>query len=498
MSFTTENSLLIGSILLIISILAGKTSFKFGIPTLLLFLLIGILAGSESIGGIHFDDAQTARFIGVISLCFILFSGGLDTDWQAIRPIIWQGALLSTVGVLCTAIAVGLFVSQILDFTIYEGLLLGAVVSSTDAAAVFSILRSKNMALKGSLRPILELESGSNDPMAYVLTLAFLGLVINPSTDSFSVLVMLLRQMIFGGISGLLFGQLSKFVINRIHLGFEGLYPVLVIALMFLAFATTDLIGGNGFLAVYLCAVYLGNQNLIHKNTIMKMFDGLAWLMQIVLFLTLGLLVYPSQIIPIIGVGIVISLFLMFVARPLGVMISLMFFKLSMRKRLYISWAGLRGAVPIVFATYPMLAGIEKANMIFNIVFFITLTSVLIQGSSLSIMAKWLRVLLPEKVKPRSPLNLFLSETAKTIIDEIIIASDSSVQGKQIVDLNFPPTAIIAMIKRKGKFIVPNGSTELQAGDKLVVLSDTMENISKAHRCLGLMDDEVHIPDFSS
>ncbi|WP_250630078.1 potassium/proton antiporter [Rhodoflexus caldus] len=498
MNFTIENSLLISAVLLLISILAGKTSFKLGIPTLLLFLLIGMLAGSESIGGIYFDDARVAQFIGIVSLCFILFSGGLDTDWKAIRPVLWQGISLSTIGVLFTAVLVGLFVTQITDFTIYEGLLLGAVVSSTDAAAVFSILRSKNLALKGNLRPVLEMESGSNDPMAYVLTLAFLGMVTNPSTDIFSIIIMLLRQMTFGGISGLLFGRLGKWIINSIKLDFEGLYPVLVIAIMFLTFSTTDLIGGNGFLAVYLCAVYLGNQDLIHKNTIMKMFDGLAWLMQIILFLTLGLLVFPSQIIPIMGVGIVISLFLMLVARPLGVFAALVFFRVHIRKRLYISWVGLRGAVPIVFATYPMLAGIEKSHMIFNIVFFITLTSVLIQGSSLSLVAHWLRVALPEKVKPRSPLNLFLSETAKTIIDETVLAPDGYAVGKKIVDLKFPHAAIIAMIKREGKFIIPNGSTQLQAGDKLIILSDTVENIGKAHRCLGLTDDEVHIPDFSS
>ncbi|MCS7018824.1 MAG: potassium/proton antiporter [Cytophagales bacterium] len=498
MNFTTENSLFIGAILLLISILVGKTSFKFGIPTLLLFLIIGMLAGSEAIGGIYFDDARTAQFIGIVSLCFILFSGGMDTDWQAIRPIVWHGVSLSTIGVLLTAVSVGLFVTQITDFTLYEGLLLGAVVSSTDAAAVFSILRSKNLALKGNLRPILEMESGSNDPMAYVLTLAFLGMVTNPNTDLFSVIVMLLQQMIFGGISGLLLGRFSKFIINRIRLDFEGLYPALVMALMFLTFSATDLIGGNGFLAVYLCAVYLGNQDFIHKNTIIKTFDGLAWLMQIVLFLTLGLLVYPSQIVPIMGTGLLIALFLMFVARPIGVMAALIFFRLNLRKRIYISWVGLRGAVPIVFATYPLLAGIDKANMIFNLVFFITLTSVLIQGSSLSLVAAWLGVVLPEKVKARSPLNLFLSETAKTIIDEVVLAADDFAVGKKIVDLEFPRAAIIAMIKRNGQFIIPKGSTQLQAGDKLIILSDTVENIDKAHRSLGLATGAVRLPDFSS
>ena len=282
--------MLIGSLLLFISIIAGKTSYRFGVPTLVLFLAIGMLAGSDGIGGIYFDNPSVAQFIGVVSLNFILFSGGLDTNWQSIKPVLWQGISLSTFGVLLTAVTMGTFVWAITDFTIYEGLLLGAIISSTDAAAVFSILRGKNLALRNNLRPTLELESGSNDPMAYVLTIAFLAMVINPDQSLLSIIPLFFKQMIIGGIAGLLFGMVSKYVINRIKLGFEGLYPVLVISLMFITFSGTDALGGNGFLAVYLCAVYLGNQDLIHKKTILKMFDGLAWLMQIVLFLTLGLL----------------------------------------------------------------------------------------------------------------------------------------------------------------------------------------------------------------
>lgn len=388
MSVTIENILLIGSLLLFISIVVGKTSYKFGVPTLLLFLIIGMLAGSDGIGGIQFDNPKIAQFIGIVSLNFILFSGGLDTNWSSVKPILREGIALSTAGVLLTALSLGTFVWLLTDFTIYESMLLGSIVSSTDAAAVFSILRSKSLALKTNLRPTLELESGSNDPMAYVLTIAFLTLVVNQDQELVSIIPMFLQQMILGGIAGFGFGKISKFVINKIKLDFEGLYPVLVIALMFITFATTDFFGGNGFLAIYICAVYLGNQDLIHKKTILKMYDGLAWLMQIVLFLTLGLLVYPSEVIPYIGIGLLISLFLIFVARPVGVFLSLIFFKMKLRRRFYISWVGLRGAVPIVFATYPLLAGIEKANMIFNIVFFISVTSVLIQGTTLSIVAK--------------------------------------------------------------------------------------------------------------
>ena len=380
----------------------------------------------------------------------------------------------------------GTFVWAITDFTIYEGLLLGAIVSSTDAAAVFSILRGKNLALRNNLRPTLELESGSNDPMAYVLTIAFLAMVINPDQSLLSIIPLFFKQMIIGGVAGLLFGMGSKYVINRIKLGFEGLYPVLVISLMFITFSGTDALGGNGFLAVYLCAVYLGNQDLIHKKTILKMFDGLAWLMQIVLFLTLGLLVYPTEILPILGIGILISLFQIFVARPISVFLSLTPFKMKMRRRFYISWVGLRGAVPIVFATYPLIAGIEKAPMIFNIVFFISLSSVLIQGTTLSVIAKWMNVALPEDSKPKSPLDELLTETAKAIMVEIKMPVNGVAVNKKIVDLHFPKTALIAMINRDNKYITPNGATEVLAEDTLVVLSDTQEGIDRVYECLQI------------
>ncbi|MBT0608814.1 potassium/proton antiporter [Aequorivita echinoideorum] len=491
MNLTIENILLVGSLLLLISIFAGKTTYKFGVPTLVLFLGIGMLAGEDGIGGISFDDPQIAQLIGIISLNFILFSGGLDTDWKAVKPIMKEGLALSTLGVLLTAITLGIFVYYITDFTIYESLLLGSIVSSTDAAAVFSILRSKNLALKTNLRPTLEMESGSNDPMAYVLTIAFLGLVVNQDQGLASMIPLFLKQMIIGGIAGFGFGKLSKIVINRIKLDFEGLYPVLVIALMFITFSATDFVGGNGFLAIYICAVYLGNQYLIHKKTILKMYDGLAWLMQIVLFLTLGLLVFPTQMIPVIGIGLVISLFLMFVARPVSVFISLIFFKMKLRRRFYISWVGLRGAVPIVFATYPLLAGIEKANMIFNIVFFISLTSILIQGTTLSIVAKWLHVGLPEKVKPKSPTDEFLSEHPKTEMREIGIANSNAIVGKKIVQLQFPKNAIIAMIKRDEKYITPNGATIIEADDVLIVLSDSKKGIQRVYDTLNIGQFEI-------
>lgn len=491
MNLTIENILLVGSILLFVSIIVGKTSYKFGVPTLLLFLAIGMLAGSDGIGGIHFDNPKIAQFIGVVALNFILFSGGLDTHWSSVKPIVREGLVLSTLGVLLTALSLGAFVWLVTDFTIYESMLLGSIVSSTDAAAVFSILRSKSLALRANLRPTLELESGSNDPMAYVLTIAFLTLVVNQDQGIASIIPLFLRQMIFGAIAGLIFGRVSKFIINRIKLGFEGLYPVLVIALMFITFSATDFMGGNGFLAIYICAVYLGNQDLIAKKSILKMYDGLAWLMQIVLFLTLGLLVFPSQIIPYFGIGMLISLFLIIVARPLSVFISLMFFKMRLRRRFYISWVGLRGAVPIVFATYPLLAGIEKANMIFNIVFFISVTSVLIQGTTLSIVAKWLKVALPEKIKRITDLDKLISDLPKSSLREFEISPDFFAKGKRIVDLNFPKAAFIVMIKRKGEYIRPSGSTKLEEADVLMVLADHQKDFEDVNQCLHRSSKEI-------
>jgi cell volume regulation protein A len=253
---------------------------------------------------------------------------------------------------------------------------------------------------------------------------------------------------------------------------------------MFITFSATDFVGGNGFLAIYICAVYLGNQDLIHKKTIFKMYDGLAWLMQIVLFLTLGLLVFPSQVVPYIGIGLLISLFLIFVARPIGVFLSLMFFKMKMRRRFYISWVGLRGAVPIVFATYPLLAGIDKADSIFNIVFFISVTSVLIQGTTLSVVAKWLHVALPEKVKPASEIDKFILEFPKSSLQEFEILPQYGACHKRIVDLHFPQSAFIVMIKRKGEFIRPGGSTKIEALDQLMVVADKPEDFIQVNDCL--------------
>jgi potassium/hydrogen antiporter len=487
MTLSAENILLLGSILLFISIIASKTSFKFGIPTLILFLIVGMLAGSEGPGGIYFNDPKIAQFMGVVALTFILFSGGLETKLESIRPVLKNGIALSTLGVLLTAVIVGLFTSYVFNFTIIEGMLLGAIVSSTDAAAVFSILRTRNIGLKGTLRPLLEFESASNDPMAFFLTISFIELVIHPETSIALLIPKFLMGMILGAICGFGAGKLMVLIINKINLDIAGLYPVLVMSLIFFVFSFTDTIGGNGFLAVYGAAIILGNSNLIHKKSLIKFFDGMAWLMQIVMFLALGLLVFPSKITPILGEGIIISLFLILIARPIAVFLMLSRASdINFRKKVFISWVGLRGAAPIVFATYPLIAGVHYADTIFNIVFFISVSSVVLQGSTLSLMAKWLRVSVPEVVKRKFPIDLELKENTKSEILEIDIPKNSESIGKRVVQLQLPKTAFIVLIHRQSKYLTPSGETEIQENDHLLILAENKESIQLIFESLGV------------
>lgn len=492
MKISIDNILLIGSVLLFLSLLASRTT-KFGIPALLLFLLVGMLAGSDGPGGIYFYDPEVAKFIGAIALSFILFSGGLGTKWTDIKPVFWQGITLSTFGVIITATTVGILVTTFTNFSILEGLLLGAIVSSTDAAAVFSILRSKSIGLKGNIRPLLELESGSNDPMAYFLTIVFTYLLANKDATYLSLIPMFFRQMILGAVVGYGMGIAMHKIINWIKLDFEGLYSVLLLSLVFFIFSFTEFIGGNAFLAVYISACVLGNKDFIHKKSLIKHFDGQAWMMQIILFLTLGLLVFPKQIIPFFGIGMLISVILMFIARPLSVFLSLMFFKPGFKEKLFVSWVGLRGAVPIVLATYPLTAGIEKANTIFNLVFFISVTSVLLQGTSLPIVAKWLKLVVPVNLKKKSALDLELAWETKSIYNTVLIQPDFTCIGKSIVDIGLPNSIVIALIERDNKFFISEGSTQLLAGDKLYVMADDSNAVNKLYICIGSQNNDNRI-----
>jgi cell volume regulation protein A len=388
-------------------VIASKASARLGVPALVLFLAIGMLAGSDGPWGIYFDDPWLAQFLGVVALAFILFAGGLDINWQSVRRVFWSGIALSTIGIVITALLVAWFATVVLGFSLFEGLLLGAVVSSTDAAAVFAILRSRNVGLKGQLQPLLELESGSNDPMAVYLTLGFIGLLSNPATSIIDLIPMFIHQMSLGVAVGYAMGKAMVFIINRLKLEYDGLYPVLTLSLVLLTYGATASMGGNGFLAVYLAGLLMGKSNFIHKKSLMRFHDGLAWLTQIAMFLTLGLLVFPSRLTPIIGVGLLVSMFLIFVARPVSIFIALLFAKMSFKEKIMVSWVGLRGAVPVILATFPLLAGVPKADMIFNVVFFIVLTSVLLQGTLIPTVARWLDMAAPVPAKPKHPrLNL--------------------------------------------------------------------------------------------
>jgi cell volume regulation protein A len=485
MVLSTENVLLLGSVLLFVSILTSKTSFKFGIPTLIFFLIVGMMAGSDGPGGIYFNDPKLAQFLGVVALNFILFSGGLDTKWESIRPVFKAGFSLSILGVLITAVITGLSAHFILNVSVIEGMLIGSIISSTDAAAVFSILRSRSVGLKGNLRPLLEFESGSNDPMAYFLTISLIHLVQEPDTSLLTLVPRFLQSMAIGGAAGYALGRIMIWVLNKIHLDIKGLYPVLVLSLVFFTFSFTEEIGGNGFLSVYVSAIILGNSNFINKKSLMKFYDGQSWLMQIVMFLTLGLLVYPSQIVPIVPEGILISLILIFIARPIAVFTSLAFARqISLRKKIFISWVGLRGAVPIIFATYPLLAGVDYAHTIFNLVFFISVSSVLLQGTTLTLVAKWLHVSVPERIKRRFPVDIELHDDFKSELIELDIASNSMAIGKEVVQLQLPKAALIVLIYRKGKYMTASGDTVLEGGDHLLIMGDTKETIDKVHACL--------------
>ncbi len=465
----TEPLLLIIGLLLAISVAATRASNRFGVPALLLFMAVGMLAGSDGPGGIVFNDAALAQLIGVIALIYILFSGGLDTDWTIIRPVLIEGLVLANVGVLVSTIIAAIGAWLILGFNWPLALLLGAIVSSTDAAAVFSVMRTRGIHLKHRLEPLIELESGSNDPIAVFLTIGLTQLIVSQEATMFSLIPGFIFQMLLGAAGGYAFGRLMIWVINRIRLQQEGLYVVLTIALTLLTYGFTALIGGNGFLAVYLAGIMLGNANIVHKRSILRFHDGIAWLSQIAMFLVLGLLIFPSQLPAVAGQGLAMALWLVFVARPLSVIISLGWTRRSLAQLLMISWAGLRGAVPIVLATFPLLAGVPDAPLLFNLVFFIVLISVLVQGVSISWVARWLGVMSDRPESTDS--HLFVPEVSgASQILEAHIPPDSALVGKSLIDADLPRGLLIVQIQREGGYIIPNGSTVFAPDDRLVLL----------------------------
>ncbi|MEE0917721.1 MAG: potassium/proton antiporter [Bacteroidales bacterium] len=493
MTVQIELLLLVLSALFFLSVFAGKASSKYGVPALLLFLAVGMLCGTDGVG-IEFDNIYIAQTIGTVALCIILFSGGMDTKFSEIKPIMLQGFLLSTVGVLLTALCAGVLIWLVLGCTmpgagigLLSSLLLAATMSSTDSASVFSILRSKGVHLKQNLRPMLELESGSNDPMAYMLVITILDVMkMGTEVSGWMIVFKLLMQLVVGGLAGYLFGKLAVFVINKIKIGNDALYPILVLTFCIFIFSATYYLQGNGYLAVYIGGLVIGNSKFVHKRSSMKFFEGLAWLFQLVMFLTLGLLVNPHELLPIALPALIISLLMILIARPLSVILCLLpFRKMGVRAKSYISWVGLRGAVPIIFAIMPLAENIPHARLMFNIVFFCTLVSLLIQGTSLPLVARWMK--LSEKSKNVSKLRDFdidVSNDIKTVLAEVELNENTFEVGNRLMDIKLPDNSLAVMVKREEKYFVPTGKTELNPKDKLLIMTDDYDSLQEVYKKL--------------
>ena len=491
MFHNAEEVLLICSVILFVSILAGKAGFRVGLPALLLFLGIGMLFGSDGLG-LQFSNPQIAQFIGMIALSIILFSGGMDTKLSEIKPIASQGVVLATLGVLVTTAITGYFIFWLTGLvagyetlTLAESLLMAAVMSSTDSASVFSILRSKGVYLKQRLRPTLELESGSNDPMAYMLTIILIAYIQSNGMNFLDGAFSLAVQLILGLIAGYILGKVSVWIINRVNVENQSLYPILLLAVIFFIFSITSLLKGNGYLAVYIAGLVVGNTKIIHKKSIVTFFDGFTWLWQIVMFITLGLLVNPHELLPVAGIGLTVGIFMIIFARPINVFLCLLPVRnFTTKAKLYISWVGLRGAVPIIFATNPLIAGIENANLIFNVVFFITILSLLVQGTTVTHVARWLH--LTDAPERKDEFGIELPEEIKSAMSEIDITKEVLSHGNKLMQLKLPDHTLAVMVKRDGKYFIPKGNTELHENDKLLMISDNDEALLQSYESLGI------------
>ncbi len=456
--------------MLLLGVLSSKISSRFGVPALVLFLALGMLAGSEGPGGIYFDDPLLAQLIGVASLVLILFSGGMDTDWKLVRQAVKPALTLSTAGVLLTALSAGLFCVWILKFSLLQGILIGAIISSTDAAAVFSILRDKKVRLRKDLSSLLELESGSNDPMAVFLTVSVIQLLQTGSSAIPGVILSFFWQMGVGLSSGILLGRLLAHLLTRISLPSAGLFPVFSTAAAFFSYGLTTLIGGSGFLAVYVTAIILGNAEIQFKTTLVRFHDGVAWMAQIVMFVTLGLLVFPYDLAGVILPGLAISAFLMLIARPVAVYLCLFWYGLKPAALNLISWVGLRGAVPIILATYPLLEGIDQSHTIFNIVFFVVLTSSLIQGTTVSWVAE--RLGLVREIEPKiSSISLPVAPHLEAEILQFNLGENCRLTSLRPEELHLPPGSGICLVLRGDEVLTPSQADWLRAGDTVFILA---------------------------
>ncbi|MBR7013473.1 MAG: potassium/proton antiporter [Prevotella sp.] len=483
MNFTAENIFFMGAVLVFVSIVISKWGYRFGVPTLLLFLFTGMLFGSDGLG-LQFHSHEDAQLIGMLSLSVILFSGGMDTKRRDIEPIVAQGLMLSTVGVILTTVITGLLIYYLSEWTQLDiglslplSLLLAATVSSTDSASVFNLLRSQGIGLKHNLRPTLELESGSNDPMAYVLTIALVNLIVSAGEFSgMELATKIVAQLAVGALLGYLSGRALVWIVNHINLPNPSLYPVLVLSMILIIFTLTDLLHGNGYLAVYVAGLVAGNSRLSYRQETDTFMQGLTWLLQIVMFLTLGLLVNPSQMVRVLLVAVAIGLFMMFVARPIAVFLCLQPFRVPMKAKLFLSWVGLRGAVPIIFATYPVIAGIEDADFLFDVVFVITLLSLSLQGTTITACARWLG-LATQEPKTGNEFGVELPDKLGSRLSEMTLSEADLASGNHLSDMHFPEGTLVMMVKRGNSFIVPNGRLELRKGDVLL----TIESDEKPH-----------------
>ena len=475
---TAENILLVGSILIFTSILISKTGYRFGIPTLLLFLLVGMAFGSDGLG-IQFNSASDAQFIGMMALSIILFSGGMDTRYADIKPVLKQGILLSTVGVLVTTLLTGLFIFFLshythanIELTLMVSLLLAATMSSTDSASVFSLLRSQRMNLKYNLRPMLELESGSNDPMAYMLTIVLIQFIQSAGMGVGAIVGSFVIQFMVGAGAGYVLGKLAIRMLNKLNIDNQALYPILLLAFVFFTFSITDLLKGNGYLAVYIAGIMVGNNKIMHRKDIYTFMDGLTWLFQIIMFLCLGLLVNPHEMLEVAVVALLIGVFMILIGRPLSVFLCLLpFRKITMKSRLFVSWVGLRGAVPIIFATYPVVAGVEGSNIIFNIVFFITIVSLVVQGTTISFVARMLNLSKPLE-KTGNDFGVELPEEIDSDLSDMTITTEMLEEADTLKDMNLPKGTLVMIVKRGDEFLIPNGTLKLHVGDKLLLISE--------------------------
>lgn len=491
-----ELLLLIISILFFASIIVSKASSRFGVPVLLLFLGVGMVFGVDGFG-IQFDSIRVAQVIGTVALCIILFSGGMDTKFSDVKPIVGPGVMLATIGVFITAFVTGFVIWIIMDKTsigtnigLLCSLLLAATISSTDSASVFSILRSKGLHLKNSLKPTLELESGSNDPMAYVLTITLISLANQGGSPQYLTAVMnLLIQLIVGAVAGYCLGKALVWLINRLKIENESLYPILVLSSCIFIFAVTYYMQGNSYLAVYIGGLIFGNSKFVHKRSTRNFFDGISWLSQLVMFLTLGLLVNPSELNfhYIILPSLIISAVMILLSRPLAVFISLLPFKrYRFRDRVFVSWCGLRGAVPIIFAILCRAENVPHADTIFNIVFCCTLVSLVLQGTTLPLMARWLKV--EDEAPKQNKIENFdidFPEEIKSATSEIEMTPQILSHGNLLMDLRMPEKTLAIMVKRGENYFVPTGKTHLMVGDKLMVITDNNEALEQTLKQLS-------------